>query len=513
MKHIRTSGIILHPTSFPGPDGIGDLGPQAYTWVDFLESSGCSIWQTLPLGPTGYGDSPYQCFSAFAGNPYLVSPTLLLDEGLLEPEDFADRPNFPLHNVDFGMAIPWKMKIMKRAFSRFLEKEGQKSDAFKEFAEENKNWLEDFALFMSIKDSNNGAAWQSWEEGLKKRDRAALDEFSEKYFEEICFQKFLQFYFFKQWNNLMNYAHQKNIMIIGDIPIFVSMDSSDVWSHPDLFYLDEEGNPTVVAGVPPDYFSPTGQLWGNPIYRWPVHQAQDFSWWIDRIRGTLKVCDVIRLDHFRGFCGYWEIPAGNPTAEIGRWVECPGDEFLSKVREVLGDLPIIAEDLGEISQDVSDLRLKYELPGMKILQFSFSSDPNDPFLPSNYVPNFVAYTGTHDNETINGWFANADKKSREFAMRYLWSNGEHFAWDAIRAVWESVAVYGIAPLQDFLELGNEARMNFPGKMFGNWSFRYINSDLTPELAFRILDLNRTYNRIPEISSKPRKPVEIKYEKP
>ncbi len=513
MKHIRTSGIILHPTSFPGPDGIGDLGPQAYTWVDFLEASGCSIWQTLPLGPTGYGDSPYQCFSAFAGNPYLVSSTLLLDEGLLIPEDFGDRPDFPLHTVDFGRAIPWKMKILKRAFNRFLEKECQNSDAFRNFVEENKNWLEDYAMFMAIKDSNNGAAWQTWDEGLKKRDGKALDDFQKDHFTEVCFQKFLQFCFFKQWKNLMNYAHGKNITIIGDIPIFVSMDSSDVWSHPDLFYLDDEGNPTVVAGVPPDYFSPTGQLWGNPIYRWPLHQEQGFSWWIDRIRATLKVCDIIRLDHFRGFCGYWEVPAGNPTAEIGRWVECPGNEFLDKVKEALGDLPIIAEDLGEISEDVSALRLKHGLPGMKILQFSFSSDANDPFLPSNYERNFVAYTGTHDNETVAGWFANADKNSREFAMKYLCSNGEHFAWDAIRSVWQSVAVYGIAPLQDFLELGNEARMNFPGKMVGNWGFRYINSDLTPELAFRILDLNRTYNRIPEISGQPHKPVEIHYEKP
>ena len=513
MKHIRTSGIILHPTSFPGPDGIGDLGPQAYSWIDFLESAGCTIWQTLPLGPTGYGDSPYQCFSAFAGNPYLVSTTLLLDEGLLDPEDFSDRPEFPLHNVDFGSAIPWKLKILRRAFDKFAARSGQNDPSYQQFCEENKKWLEDFALFMAIKEKNNGAAWQTWEEGLRKRDAESLKNFAEENNESIGFQKFLQFCFFKQWQNLMAYAHQKNIMIIGDIPIFVSMDSSDVWSNPDLFYLDEQGNPTVVAGVPPDYFSPTGQLWGNPIYRWPVHQERGFSWWIDRIRGTLKVCDMIRLDHFRGFCGYWEVPAGNPTAEIGRWVECPGEAFLEKVKEELGDLPIIAEDLGEISADVSALRLKYDLPGMKILQFSYSSDANDPFLPSNYVPNFVAYTGTHDNETITGWFSNADEKSRNFAMKYLCSNGEHFAWDAIRSVWQSVAVYAIAPLQDFLELGNDARMNFPGKMFGNWSFRFINSDLTPELAFRILDLNRTYNRIPEISGKARKPVEIHYEKP
>ena len=513
MNHIRKSGIILHPTSFPGPDGIGDLGPQAYTWVDFLESSGCSIWQTLPLGPTGYGDSPYQCFSAFAGNHYLISTTLLLDEGLLSPEDFADRPNFPLHNVDFGAAIPWKLKILKRAFDNFLKKSGQNSTAFLAFCDENKAWLNDYALFMSIKDNHGGAAWQSWESGLKNREAAALAEFEEKHFEEVCFQKFLQFCFFKQWKNLMDYAHQKDLMIVGDIPIFVSMDSADVWSNRELFYLDGEGNPTVVAGVPPDYFSPTGQLWGNPLYRWPVHQERNFSWWMDRIRGTLKVCDLIRLDHFRGFCGYWEVPAGNPTAQYGRWVQAPGEAFLMKVKETFGDLPIIAEDLGEISADVSSLRLKYELPGMKILQFAFDGEPNDPFLPSNYDSNFVAYTGTHDNETTAGWFANASQKSRTFAMKYLGTDESGFVWNMIRTVWQSVAVYAIAPLQDFLGLGNEARMNFPGRMYGNWSFRYINSDLTPELAFRILDLNRTYNRRPELSSKPHQPVVINYEQP
>jgi 4-alpha-glucanotransferase len=291
------------------------------------------------------------------------------------------------------------------------------------------------------------------------------------------------------------------------------MDSSDVWSHPELFYLDDSGNPTVVAGVPPDYFSPTGQLWGNPIYRWPKHQEQDFHWWIERIRSTLKLCDLIRLDHFRGFSGYWEIPAGNPTAEIGRWVECPGDAFLQKIQSVFGYLPIIAEDLGEISKDVLDLRLKYGLPGMKILQFGFDGAANDAFLPSNYEQNFAAYTGTHDNETFKGWFENARPEARNFAMRYLNSNGEHIAWDAIRAVWQSVAVFSIAPLQDFLELGDEARMNFPGRMFGNWGFRYISSDLTPDLAFRILDLNRTYNRIPSISQFSFVPVELHYEKP
>ena len=515
MKHIRTSGILLHPTSFPGPDGIGDLGPQAYAWIDFLESSGCTIWQTLPLGPTGYGDSPYQCFSAFAGNPLLVSPTLLMDEGYLSSEDFADRPSFPLRQVDFGAAIEWKLKILTRAYNNFTEKGGLQNAEFKTFCEENAHWLDDYALYMAIKynEENGGAAWQFWPSEFKKRNKEALNAFAAANSAEINFYKFLQFFFFKQWKNLMDYAHEKGIKIIGDIPIFVSMDSSDVWSHPELFYLDDEGNPTVVAGVPPDYFSPTGQLWGNPRYRWPKHQEEGFSWWMDRIRATLRVCDLIRLDHFRGFCGYWEVPAGNPTAEFGRWVECPGDAFLQKMQETFGDLPIIAEDLGEITRDVNELRLKYGLPGMKILQFGFGGSANDGFLPSNYEQNFVAYTGTHDNETFRGWYENTDAKSQDFARRYLNSNGEHIAWDGIRAIWQSVAVYSIAPLQDFLELGDEARMNFPGKMHGNWGYRYISSDLTPDLAFRILDLNRTYNRIPEISSEIFERADILYEKP
>lgn len=510
MKYTRSSGILLHPTSFPGPDGIGDFGPQAYAWIDFLKNSGCTIWQTLPLGPTGYGDSPYQCFSAFAGNPYLISPTLLLDEGLLNAEDFADRPEFPLREIDFGLAIPWKLKILGRAFKNFTS-EG--NSEYQSFCDENKSWLDDYALFMAIKNAKGGAAWQSWEEPLKNHEEAALQAFAAEHREEIDFQKFMQFCFFRQWTRLMHYAHENKIMIVGDIPIFVSMDSADIWSHPELFYLDEGRNPSVVAGVPPDYFSPTGQLWGNPIYRWPAHEAQQFSWWVDRIRATLKLCDVIRLDHFRGFCGYWEIPAGNPTAEIGRWVRCPGDAFLTRVKEVIGDLPIIAEDLGEISKDVYDLRMKFGLPGMKILQFGFSDDAAHAFLPSNYETNYAAYTGTHDNETITGWFENADEKSRIFAMKYLATPPQDFAHNAIRAVWQSVAVYAIAPLQDFLGLGNEARMNFPGKLSGNWGYRYVSSDLTPELAFRILDLNRVYNRIPEISSKPPYFVNIEYQEP
>ena len=508
MKLVRSAGILLHPTSFPGPDGIGDLGPEAYSWVDFLKSSGCSLWQTLPLGPTGYGDSPYQCFSAFAGNPYLVSPQLLLDEGLLEISDFDDRPKFDPRVVNYGLAVSWKMELLRRAFNRF----DRHSEDFKAFCEENSDWLEDYAMYRAIKDKNGGALWLNWEAGLKSRDPKALAAFKAANEDEVDFRKFAQYCFFKQWTNLKKYANRQGITIIGDIPIFVSLDGSDVWAHPEQFMLDAEGNPTVVAGCPPDYFSPTGQLWGNPLYRWSLHKEQNFDWWMKRIRATLKLCDLIRLDHFRGFAGYWEIPAGDATAEHGRWVEGPGEALFDQMLKEFGSLPIIAEDLGEISQDVIDLREKYGLPGMKVLQFAFGEGANNAFLPSNFESNFIAYTGTHDNQTTMGWFKDADPRWREFACRYLNSNGEHFSWDAIRTIWQSVAVYAIAPLQDFLELGDEGRMNRPGAMFGNWGYRYTHADLTPDLAFGILNFNNTYNRIPEISGRPLMHADIHYNK-
>ncbi len=512
MELKRSSGILLHPTSFPSADGIGDLGPQAYYWVDFLKNAGCSIWQTLPLGPTGYGDSPYQCFSAFAGNPYLVSSIILLDEGLLSSSDLADRPTFPGTGIDYGAAIQWKLKILDRAYENFKKKDSPIHDEFKSFIEENNDWLSDFAAFMAIKEVQNGVRWTEWPKELKRSDSVGVMEFVSDHTDLITRHEFRQFLFFRQWQNLKKYANDKGITVIGDIPIFVSMDSSDVWSNPDLFYLDGEGNPTVVAGVPPDYFSATGQLWGNPLYKWPVHEKTGFEWWIKRVKATLKLCDIIRLDHFRGFCGYWEVPAQNKTAENGRWVEGPGEAFLNAIQSSLGNLPLIAEDLGEITKDVANLRDEYNLPGMKILQFAFSDDARNLFLPSNYVKNCIAYSGTHDNDTTIGWYQTAPEKEKDFARRYFNTDGSNISWDMIREVWKSVAVYAIAPLQDFLCLGTEARMNYPGRPAGNWCYRFKSSDLTPDLAFRILDMNKTYNRITELNQQPLNRPDIPYQK-
>ncbi len=356
MNLERSSGILLHPTSFPSLDGIGDLGPQAYYWVDFLAAAKCSVWQILPLGPTGYGDSPYQSFSAFAGNPYLVSSTLLLDEGYLTHEDLADRPIFPESRIDYGKAIQWKLMILDRVYENYKNHPGILESEFSDFKEKNQYWLSDYSLFMAIKDTQDGHCWLDWPQKLRKRDQTELIDFSKKYTELVERHAFRQFLFFRQWLKLKQYANSKGITIVGDIPIFVSMDSSDVWSNPHLFYLDSEGHPTVVAGVPPDYFSPTGQLWGNPLYKWPEHERTDFDWWVQRIKATLLTADLIRLDHFRGFNGYWEVPSGELTAIKGRWVEGAGSALLKKLKDELGDLPIIAEDLGEITQDVVDLR-------------------------------------------------------------------------------------------------------------------------------------------------------------
>lgn len=512
MSLKRSSGILLHPTSFPGPDGIGDIGPQAYRWIDFLKRSGCSIWQTLPLGPTGFGDSPYQCFSAFAGNPYLISAPLLLDENLLSLDDLNDRPDFPTESVDYGKAIQWKKTLLQRAYSNYRKNPVPFENEFSSFCIKNK-WLNDYSIFMAIKDSQNGNCWISWPEPLKNRNLSDLAAFSKENSSKVEMYKFQQFLFFRQWLNLKKYANNNGITLIGDIPIFVSLDSADVWSNKDLFYLDEGGNPTVVAGVPPDYFSPTGQLWGNPIYKWPIHTEKHYEWWINRVKACLVLCDLIRLDHFRGFSGYWEVPAKNTTAEIGRWVQAPGKDFLEHLQKALGYLPLIAEDLGEISQDVVDMRDSFSLPGMKILQFGFSGDARDLFLPPNYIQNCIAYTGTHDNDTVLGWYRSASEHERDFARRFLNSDGSNISWDMIRAIWESISVYAIAPLQDFLSLGNEGRMNFPGRPQGNWSYRYKSSDLTPDLAFHIYEINQIYNRLTSINTNPVERPTIPYQEP
>lgn len=495
MKFKRSSGILLHPTSLPGNFGIGDLGPQAYKWVDFLVQTGCALWQILPLGPTGYGDSPYQCFSAFAGNPVLISPEKLLEEHLLFEEDLNERPEFSSAQVEFGKVIPWKIAMLDRAFNNF--KKGASTilqQEYSNFKELHREWLEDFSLFMAVKEANVGAPWIKWAPGLRDRERVAMQDARQRFSQEVERQTFRQFLFFHQWSSLHTYAHSHKLKIIGDIPIFVAHDSADVWAHPNYFYLDSTGNPTVVAGVPPDYFSRTGQLWGNPLYRWGVHRDEGFSWWLKRIRAVLQKVDIVRLDHFRGFAGYWEIPGDATTAEVGRWVPGPGKRFFETIKSALGELPIIAEDLGVITPDVVELRESFGLPGMKVLQFAFEGDPDDPFLPHNYLPNCVVYTGTHDNDTSLGWYQRVSEDKRNFYRRYLNQDGHDVSWDMIRAGWASVAVFALAPMQDFLNMGNEARMNYPGNPSGNWGWRMPPYSLTNELKDSIVELNYLYSR-------------------
>ncbi|GAB4460070.1 MAG: 4-alpha-glucanotransferase [Anaerolineales bacterium] len=498
MKFERSGGILLHPTSLPGPYGIGDLGPQAYRFVDWLASSGCKLWQVLPLGPTGYGDSPYQCFSAFAGNPYLISFDALIEDGLLTPHDFADMPSFDASRVDFGLLIPWKLGLLQKAFSRFSSAPEALLAEYKKFCKQNASWLEDYALFMALKEAHGGGAWNEWSEDLRKRKPAALKKARADHAEDIQRHCFYQFIFFRQWRRLREYANARGIKIIGDIPIFIAYDSADAWANAELFFLGEDSLPTVVAGVPPDYFSATGQLWGNPLYRWKVHKETGYAWWLERFRSTLSLVDIVRLDHFRGFAGYWEVKFGSPTAEHGRWVKGPGADFFRAMNKGLlkgkdSKLPIIAEDLGLITPDVVKLRDDFDLPGMRILQFGFDSAKN-PFLPHNYIPNCVAYTGSHDNDTALGWYNTAPEHEKDFARRYLRVDGSDFSWDLIRGIWSSVAVFAIAPMQDVLSLGSEARMNFPSKLGGNWEWRMRESDLSPHLAGRLKELNELYLR-------------------
>lgn len=496
MTFERSSGILLHPTSLPGPYGIGDIGPEAIKWIDFLSSAGCGLWQILPLGPTGYGDSPYQCFSAFAGNPYLISPDILIVDELLSPQDVD--ANFPLNagRVDFEAVIPFKVDLLKKAYKHFKRKQPSRirSD-FEKFKSQEAHWLDDFALFMSIKEQHENRPWVEWPAPLRTRQPKALTAFIEIHSDDIDRHAFWQYIFFKQWGQLRAYAKEKSVKIIGDIPIFVAHDSSDVWSHPELFFLANVGQPTVVAGVPPDYFSPTGQRWGNPLYRWDVHSQDNYNWWIERLQAVLSLVDIVRLDHFRGFAGYWEIPGDEETAEKGKWVKGPGAAFFEEVEKVLGELPIIAEDLGEITPDVVELRERFNLPGMKILVFAFDSNADNEFLPHNFTTNSVVYTGTHDNDTTMGWYKRVDENIRHFARRYLAREGNDIVWDLIRAAWGSVSIFALAPMQDFLNLDNESRMNYPSTLGGNWAWRMLPHQMTDYLAKRIFSLNDLYGRL------------------
>ena len=498
MNFKRSGGVLLHPTSLPGRYGIGDLGPEAFRFVDWLASTGCKLWQILPLGPTGYGDSPYQCFSAFAGNQYLISFDALIADGLLAEDDFASMPKLSDTRVEYGQLIPWKLYLLEKAFSRLSSTPQEYRAEFEKFRTENASWLDDYVLFMSIKEANGGGPWSDWDEAIRKRKKPAMDKARAEHANAIIRHSFYQFLFFRQWNKLRDYAHDKGITIIGDIPIFIAYDSADAWANPKLFFLDENGLPTVVAGVPPDYFSATGQLWGNPLYKWSAHKKTGYQWWIERFRSVLDLVDIVRLDHFRGFAGYYEIPFGSPTAETGQWMTGPGKDFFETLYPALTEnegeiMPIIAEDLGVITPDVVELRDSFRLPGMKILQFGFD-EPTNPFLPHHYPKNCVAYTGTHDNDTVRGWYDTAPEKERDLARRYLGTDGSDIAWRMIRSVWSSVAVYALAPMQDLLDLGGEARMNFPSRLGGNWEWRMSEADLSDSLASRLKELNELYSR-------------------
>jgi 4-alpha-glucanotransferase len=493
----RSGGVLLHPTSLPGPYGIGDLGPAVDGWIAWMASAGCRLWQVLPLGPTGYGDSPYQSLSAFAGNPLLISPERLADDGLLRPKDLEDLPAMPDDRVDFGAVISVRDRLLRTAFDRYRSGEGsQLRDGFEAFRRDKGDWLDDFALFMALKREHGGAPWTEWDHSLSARQPEALERAHEALADAIEEQRFRQFLFFRQWSAVRAEAQRQAITLIGDIPIFVAHDSADVWSHPELFWLDESGRPSVVAGVPPDYFSPTGQLWGNPLYRWEALQSSGYEWWIRRFRLVLEMVDIVRLDHFRGFEAYWEVPGDAPTAETGRWVPGPGAAFLDATQAALGSLPILAEDLGVITPGVVALRERYALPGMKILQFAFEGEPEHDFLPHNYPDRCVVYTGTHDNDTALGWYQSAGEEERDFCRRYLASDGAQIAWDMIRACWASVAQWAVVPLQDILNLGAEARMNYPSRAEGNWWWRFQEGQLSDELAARWKALSFLYGRLP-----------------
>jgi 4-alpha-glucanotransferase len=493
----RSAGILLQPTSFPGPYGIGDLGPTAYAWVDGLVRARQTWWQILPLGPTGYGDSPYQSFSAFAGNPSLVSPALLIQDGLLDASDLTGT-DFPAERVDYGPVIEFKNRILSRAWQRFRAGSAAHfRGPFEEFSKQEAGWLDDFALFMAVKEAHGGKSWQEWPPPLLHRDPAALAVARRQYADAVGLQRFRQFLFFRQWRAVKDYANQKGIRLIGDIPIFVASDSADVWANPDLFILDDQRRPTVVAGVPPDYFSATGQLWGNPLYNWQKAKQTSYAWWVARMRATLRQVDLIRLDHFRGFEAYWEVPAGKPTAEIGRWVKGPGADLFQVLRRELGSLPLIAEDLGLITPEVEALREELRLPGMRILQFAFGGAPEHRFLPHNYERNTVVYTGTHDNDTTRGWYNAITENERDHLRRYAARDCRDVAWDLIRLAWSSVADYALAPLQDVLSLGTEARMNLPGRPWGNWGWRFTDDQVDDGVLHRLREMTEMYGRQPE----------------
>jgi len=478
---------------------MGDMGIEAYRFIDFLVESDQQYWQVLPLGPTGYGNSPYSCYSAMAGNPLLINPELLRDDQLLADEDFANLPEFPLDYVDFERAIALKVPLLKKACENFKAKASpMQQKEFSGFCESKENWLEDYALFMALKDNFGGVSWNNWEPEIARREPESVEKWRQQLNAEIYYYKYVQFEFFRQWTELKRYANLRDIKIIGDIPIYVAHDSADVWSHREIFCLDEaSGEPALMAGVPPDYFSSTGQLWGNPVYNWEKLQANNFEWWVERFEAIFAYVDVTRIDHFRGFDAYWAVERGQETAMYGEWIKAPGTALLDLINQKFGDLPIIAEDLGVITPEVVALRDRYEFPGMKILQFAFGAGPGDPFLPFNYDRNCVVYTGTHDNDTTVGWFNQLSNYERDEVLRYLGCiDPQGIHWSLIRMGWMSIANMAIVPYQDLLGLDTDARMNFPGKPEGNWGWRYRSEALNREVGDRLKTMTYISGRAP-----------------
>lgn len=498
----------MHISSLPSRFGIGDLGQAAFAFADFLVAAGQKLWQVLPVGPTGYGDSPYQCFSAFAGNPLFIDLEALQGQGLIEPRSLERAPPFAPDAVEYERVIDFKLAVLREAAQAFLREDSSPLRAkFVQFCQNNAAWLDDYALFMACKDPHKSVAWTKWDEGIRKRDHNAVKIWSEDLALEIETFKYFQFEFYRQWERLASYCHDRGLKIIGDIPIYVAHDSADVWANPELFHLDDRGMPTVVAGVPPDYFSSTGQLWGNPIYRWEELEASDYAWWVDRFRASLKLFDIVRLDHFRGFEAYWEVPGNAATAAGGKWTKGPGAKLFQALENQLGELPIIAENLGVITDEVENIRKRFGYPGMSLLQFAFGTDPQGPsFRPHNYDRELVAYTGGHDNDTTVGWWSEAMpedstrtnsevEEERAFTKAYLnLREDEPINWAFIRAVLSSVADTAIVPMQDILGLGKEARMNLPGTISGNWKWRYRSDALTSEMIGRLKNLSGLYDR-------------------
>jgi 4-alpha-glucanotransferase len=493
-KVTRGSGVLMHITSLPGPYGIGSMGQYGRKFVDFLKSAGQKYWQILPLGPTGYGNSPYQSFSAFAGNPFIIDIETLIEEKYLTADlvnqyDMSGNPS----RVDYDKIIAQKVALLKEAYKSF------KSTADKNCLEEFKaqhHWVDEYSIFMALKEEHNEEPWQNWTEKYRLRDPQALELFKREKEEQIEFWVFLQWIFYKQWGALKAYANEAGVEIIGDMPIYVSADSSDTWAHPELFYFDDLSHPIAVAGCPPDAFSKTGQLWGNPLYDWSANESSGFKWWIERMQSSMELYDVIRIDHFRGFESYWEIPAGDETAEFGKWVKGPGMKLFNAIHEEIPSMRIIAEDLGFLTEAVLKLVKDSGYPGMKVLQFAFDSREESDYLPHNYNSHCIVYTGTHDNDTVMGWFESANKEDVAMAIDYLaLSKEEGYHWGFIRGAWSSVAETAIAPMQDFLGLGTEHRMNMPSTIGGNWEWRLSEEDLTDGLAQKMYGLTKLYGRL------------------